>query len=74
MDLVRKDRYGGASFTELGLETAIRYDGYYEALKSSFDGLFADEESSFAPICALLAEMCQEDLDRLRKGSSPERT
>ena len=73
MDLVKKDRYGGASFTELGLATAERYAHYYEALKISFDDLFASGEEFFAPICAFLAEMSVEDLDRFVNGDFEQR-
>lgn len=65
MELVRKDHYGGATFTPNGLTLAEKYLSCYEALDAEIDGLFPDEGQALSPICALLAEMPEESLDSM---------
>lgn len=65
MELVRKDHYGGATFTPNGLTLAEKYLSCYEALDAEIGGLFPDEGQALSPICALLAEMPEESLDSI---------
>ena len=65
MELVRKDHYGGATFTPNGLTLAEKYLSCYEVLDSAFGGLFNDEGQALSPLCALIAELPDESIDSI---------
>lgn len=59
---IDKGRYGAAYFTEYGLETANRYNSYFEMLFDSHKDLFSDRRAALGPICSMLAELPYESL------------
>lgn len=66
MGFIRKAAYGIAIFTELGNETALRYDRYYRyvsgVLSRSFPELAGDVQTA---TCSLISVLPQQSLERI---------
>lgn len=59
---IDKGRYGAAYFTAYGLETANRYNTYFEILYEGHRDIFKDRRAALGPICSMLAELPYESL------------
>lgn len=65
MGLIRKDRYGGAFFTEEGAALAARYAEYFKALVRRFSPMLSREDDLRAAAFALLGELSEAGLREL---------
>ena len=73
MQLIRKDRYGEAFFTDDGRDLAERYSRYFDAICSSLSSLLTNEADVKAAAYALLAEVPEASLEGMLRdpdGSS----
>mgnify|MGYP004556155773 CR=1 FL=1 len=73
MQLIRKDRYGEAFFTDDGRDLAERYSRYFDAICGSLSSLLTNEADVKAAAYALLAEVPEASLEEMLRdpdGSS----
>ena len=73
MQLIRKDRYGEAFFTDDGRDLAERYSRYFDDICGSLSSLLTNEADVKAAAYALLAEVPEASLEEMLRdpdGSS----
>lgn len=68
MGLIRKDDYGIARFTDLGLEIVTRYSCYYQSLIRVLAAYFPPDEHLQAAVYAFMAEIPENRLKALACG------
>ncbi len=72
MQLIRKDRYGEAFFTDDGRDLAERYARYFDAICGSLSSLLANEADVKAAAYALLAEVPEKSLEGMLRAPEPD--
>lgn len=72
MNLVRKERRRAAYLTPVGSAAAKRYRKYYEAAFAMLTACTAEDGSTQEAICALLAELSENSLERLCNNQKSE--
>lgn len=69
MNLIRKDAYGVAYFTENGRDVVARYSRYYQAAFNLLSAHFPPDERLRTAVYALLAELPEASLAQFCPGS-----
>lgn len=69
MNLIRKDAYGVAYFTENGRDVVARYSRYYQAAFGLLSAHFPPDEHLRTAVYALLAELPEASLAQFCPGS-----
>lgn len=65
LGLVEKDRYGAIRFTQDGEDVAKRYERYYNTLCSCLCTVFPKETDIRSAVCAMLAEMPENNIEEM---------
>lgn len=74
MNLITKERNGIITFTSEGKELADKYKEFYEAWNLYLDRDISDSENRRAAVCAVLAELSEEENRRIKEVKKHEET